>query len=1004
MPRFQLHERVSRVDNPHRTGTILHILALAGGFQAYEVSMDGGGIETVFEHDLQPARQVRSAWDLLEEGSLQSYQDFGVATTLHKVRNATTNTVSSLRASRTLFKPYQYKPLVKLLQSDTKRILIADEVGLGKTIEAGHIMLELRGRRRLRSALIVCPRSLQENWERELREKFSFSFKIPRTGADFLEDLRLDHNRGCTTTFAIVSYEKCRNREFIRFLEKTGYMFDLVVCDESHRLRNSGTQLYKAFRKVVMHAEAIAFLSATPIMLTEEDLYNQIRLLEPDRYNNAETFRNAIAFNRPFIKALQEINSGRPIREIADRLHRARVKTTVTIDEELWRSEERAVGELLAEDPLYSRARTTMLTQESTPATRASVQHDLSELNSLNHLYTRTRKRDVTTDRMVVKRRPQKLGVRVTDEERAFISWAQNEYDGLRGVTFNRMIASSHVAYRTSHAELDAGEYRRDFHDSKFDKLWEIIEEVVLRAQKKLIIFSTFKKTLRYIRIRLAERDIQTAMIHGGVPDRDGELERFRADNSVKVLLASEVGREGINLQFCDALVNYDLPWNPMNVEQRIGRIDRIGQESEVIHIYSLTISGSIDDKVYERLLERIGVFRNALGDLEDILAEEDSNLGKQINVLERQLYSRGLTDDQKNELIDQLAQAIETERLNLRDIEERLTDSIVSDAHFQNEIDKIVRDRRYLTDVEIARFVESAFRDALPTHRLIPQNDGKYVLHIPVNDRHTLFDFIEDNIDNLAENRDLSQLYYGFKVRVFDRTAIPVTFRQDIAYKSADKLEFINSYHPLVNAIQNYFHRRHLGLNRTFALALKRETIPDSLRLQGEHYLLVVYKIRIEKDDVSERRQFNTIHSLLVDLNGEEPEIMKGDVADEIMGIAQKEGKMPQAIPSFNGLSELIRTPVQLRILEHEMMLHEDEKVRMNSSVMRRRMQQEHFFRNQIERKEQLLYEGRGIRRILESDIAALEEERDRVLASMEEPHVESGNEVVSINYLQII
>src|SRR5690606_22794853 len=108
--------------------------------------------------------------------------------------------------------------------------------------------------------------------------------------------------------------------------------------------------------------------------------------------------------------------------------------------------------------------------------------------------------------------------------------------------------------------------------------------------------FALFKNTLKYLNLRLKKVGIQTALIHGDIDDRVSEIEKFKTDNDIKVLLSSEVGSEGLDMQFCDALVNYDLPWNPMVVEQRIGRIDRFGQESPIVNIYNLIIKDSIQE------------------------------------------------------------------------------------------------------------------------------------------------------------------------------------------------------------------------------------------------------------------------------------------------------------------------------------------------------------------------------------------------------------------------
>ena len=185
---FEIKFRVSIKQNPATKGYIDEIHPIQGGNQFYDVMLDNGQLQTFAEYELIPEIVNQSPWVLLESNVLSDFRNFSIASTFHKVRNTTTNTISTLKASRTLFKPYQFLPLVKFLQSDQKRILIADEVGLGKTIEAGHIMLEMAARNNLRNALVVCTKSLSEKWKEELQDKFNFNLKIYDSVKDFVSD------------------------------------------------------------------------------------------------------------------------------------------------------------------------------------------------------------------------------------------------------------------------------------------------------------------------------------------------------------------------------------------------------------------------------------------------------------------------------------------------------------------------------------------------------------------------------------------------------------------------------------------------------------------------------------------------------------------------------------------------------------------------------------------------------------------------------------------------
>ena len=165
-----------------------------------------------------------------------------------------------------------------------------------------------------------------------------------------------------------------------------------------------------------------------------------------------------------------------------------------------------------------------------------------------------------------------------------------------------------------------------DTYDPKLEALLTIVHDKQKLPNNKLLLFSSFRHTLFYLLERLKQENIRVALIHGDTPDEDRRNLRDRfsrpKDDSeaLDMLLSSEVGCEGLDYQFCDCLVNYDLPWNPMRIEQRIGRIDRYGQKSETVAIYNLITPGTVDADIYERCLLRIGIFHQAVGGSEEIL------------------------------------------------------------------------------------------------------------------------------------------------------------------------------------------------------------------------------------------------------------------------------------------------------------------------------------------------------------------------------------------------
>ncbi len=191
--------------------------------------------------------------------------------------------------------------------------------------------------------------------------------------------------------------------------------------------------------------------------------------------------------------------------------------------------------------------------------------------------------------------------------------------------------------------------------DPKFDAFLKIIRDKQKLPNNKLLVFSTFRHTLAYLIGKLAGESTRIGLVHGDILDDERRELRNRFSLSredpqaLDVLLSSEVGCEGLDYQFCDALVNYDLPWNPMRVEQRIGRIDRYGQKSETVVIYNLITPGTVDAEIYERCLLRIGVFRQALGGSEEILGR----LTREIHAIAENLT---LSAEQQAARLQQLA------------------------------------------------------------------------------------------------------------------------------------------------------------------------------------------------------------------------------------------------------------------------------------------------------------------------------------------------------------
>ena len=856
MSKFSKGDRVINTET-NEQGYIIEVYPPSRGRQLYKVKYDDRETD---ENSavLMPDVDLTDPFERCRQNIYGYYTEYLKGNTTFKIQSSNNSTISSLKASRTLFRPYQFKPLLKFLNSDNKRILIADEVGLGKTIEAGHIMLEMKARGEFHNALVICPKSLRAKWTVELNEKFGFKFIEIEDKRGLLNELK--HHNGQIQ--AVVNYDKFREgSEPLKFILEKNITFSVLICDESHRLRNI-TQNYRGIEQLVGHADSVVFMSATPIMINQNNLYNQLHLLDSEVYDNPEVFENNVLLNRPFVRALSELNSGIPLTEIAKSLAESEVTTTNIINE-VFQSRSFSIGEYFKDYPIYQQIMSDLQSGVDTPANRAKIQYNLSEMSPMNSIFSRTRKREVTQDWSQAERNPHTLLVTMTEqeqnaydqaiedykEERSYTDQYGVEHTGALGlVTLKRQLASSIWGYQASAS--DGRELFTCKEDSKYNELLRILHEVFANGQKKIIVFAVFKKTLRYLNYRLSKDGYKSVMIYGDTSiDKNAELLKFQNDDSVQILLSSEVGSEGLDMQFCNSLVNYDLPWNPMVVEQRIGRIDRFGQESEKINIYNIVVENSILETIYFRLMERIGIFRESIGDLEAILDANMELNGSTISIqdalgsIERDFYSDKLTPQEAARKQNEIVRAIENEKLNLKKIEDGLTNTLTNDSYFRDEINRIINNNAYVTAFELQQLVQQLIIEFLPSCQLLgTDNPNVFEFVQPISDPAILKRFLQNN-EPVGE--DCHKLFESFINAIDDRLRFKLTFDQEYAFRHKD-LVFINIYHPIIRASVRVFEQTRDKSQCTFFFEMPSAQLPGEIA--NGQYLLGIYKMSVSR------------------------------------------------------------------------------------------------------------------------------------------------------------
>ena len=753
------------------------------------------------------------------QGAVGSQQ---IAQTLSwiKLDSPLTDTLYSFAATKTTFKPYQFIPVLKMLNSSTGRLLIADEVGLGKTIEAGLIWTEIEQRQPVRRALVVAPASLILKWRQEMEQRFMRPLKELTTTdlREFISDLRADLD---PELIGVISLQRLRSAvDELAELVTLNPVFDLIIVDEAHALRNQQSRSYHLGTVLADIADHLVFLSATPLNLGTNDLFNLVNLLDEGTFPDSSIFQGQLEPNR-YLNQVARI--------MADPARRSSGEALVALAQ-VKRSEQ---GAALALRPDFERLE-AMLKADSPPNQDdvARIKRYVSELNTLGSVFTRTRKIDV----------PDRKALRVVEE--VLVEWSDDEhalYTSIyqhamgRALQTNmplgfalqmplRQACSSLVVAQRRQIErrgwrltpeddaIDEGEvvnsgdepedqeltsailrYRLN-HDTKLDALKTRLRRARQQGMKQALIFSFFRGTVDYLAHELSDEG-STQVLHGGVPmaNRQAILDKFRS-GEIDVLIANQVGSEGLDFEFCNVLVNYDLPWNPMEVEQRIGRLDRFGQKHEKLFIFNMKTPGTIESDIYGRLYARIGVFEDSIGDLEPIMRGGLAELNR--NILDPRL-----SDDEKKKEIDRFLVATANERDQVRELENAsgvLTSLALLDVEgLSNEGPT---NGRYVGAAELQMLLESLLVETGGTLRAT-SSDLVFTIHGS--------DELGSALRKLRVTTSGTMHGIG-KLGSLIRDGNPITATFDPHYEGVGAIELITARHPLIRlAVERLRERR---------------------------------------------------------------------------------------------------------------------------------------------------------------------------------------------------
>src|SRR5881396_3007370 len=478
--------------------------------------------------------------------------------------------------------PHQIDVAQRVLRQMGGRAILADEVGLGKTIEASIIYRELAIRGLARRTLILTPASLVGQWQGELEEKFFQHFDTPTDPDDWQR-----------VTRAIVSHDRARSRRHAE--EILRHHWDLVIVDEAHKIKSHRGATYQFIEKI--ERDFLLLLTATPLQNDLRELYNLITLLRPGQLGTWEEFRAAhlVGGDRRQPKDPEALRA--LTHAVMIRTRRASVVDDLDLPPR--RPRHPVVKLTKAEADLYER--TTQFLRRL--YREGFVQHEDDEDEAEDGSPRRR------TGKAMVQLAMIHLRQRLCSSAKALAESLANLAEGERIKPEHRTIARQ-LAERarkvTTHAKLN------------------VLTKILKETPDRVVVFSDHRPTIELIEQRVkALRPPRTPIVYWGAlttAERDKRIRAFH-DDERSVLIATRAGSEGRNLQICNVLVNYDLPWNPMVVEQRIGRVHRIGQTREV-HIVNLAAAGTIESYILQLLDKKIKLFELVVGELDLILGE----------------------------------------------------------------------------------------------------------------------------------------------------------------------------------------------------------------------------------------------------------------------------------------------------------------------------------------------------------------------------------------------
>lgn len=596
-----------------RTGKVISIEDVAGGKRKYEVLFEE---EAQIRSYISPPTDIVKVHSPLEQAEnldFDSWKKFDLLTEANRLSLAYRyDHLLSLSNSRINLEYYQVEAVYRVINGFKPRFLIADDVGLGKTIETGMIYKELMARGLADRVLIVTPAYLATQWRREMREKFDENFWVYNSDIfnQLADSLPKDKNPWEHRDKVITSVDYAK-QEYVRASLKRPE-WDIIVFDEAHKL-SVGTQRYKLAKVVQDRTDGLLLLTATPHKGKKKHFYHLISLIDPFLFES-EKHINPERLNDVMIRR----GKGELKDENGEPIFTKRNIEVIPIsftDEEI---------ELYQEVTRYTKEQYNISKKQKKRAVGFVMvlfqKRMVSSINAIKKSLRRRAKKIKLKQSLVeevnslleeYEHHPEEL----TAQERSKVE------DAIEG----EVLDEDPVAIEEERQVLLKLSKKAENlkQDSKAQALLNFLDRLFsYDPDEKILIFTEYKDTLFYLEDLIEDSfpDKELTKIYGDMDTdhKEGAEEDFREQSNI--LLATDAAGEGINLQFCHIMINYELPWNPNRIDQRIGRLHRYGQERDV-KVFNLQVENTVEGKVFMRLQQKLDKIEQDLGELKsDIL------------------------------------------------------------------------------------------------------------------------------------------------------------------------------------------------------------------------------------------------------------------------------------------------------------------------------------------------------------------------------------------------